>query len=162
MDILFIFGAKYLFVLSIILSAVYFFRAPREVKKEIFIFALFTLPLTFLLGVLANHLYINPRPFVVQNFIPLISHAMDNGFPSDHMLLLSAIATIFSFFSRRRAMWLWIIAFLVGISRVYVGVHHWIDIFGSVGIAIISGFSVYYIQRVILGIYKNNFRKTNE
>lgn len=154
MDTLFIFGAKYLFVLSIIMGAIYFLKAPREVRKEIFIFAVFTLPLTFLLGILANHLYINPRPFVVQNFTPLISHAMDNGFPSDHMLLLSSIAVVFGFFSRKRAVQLWIIAFLVGISRVYVGVHHWVDILGSISIAIISGFSVYYIQRVILKAYK--------
>jgi len=162
MNTLFIFGAKYLFVFSIIIGAIYFFRAPRETKREILILAVFTLPLTFLLGVLANHLYINPRPFVVQNFTPLISHAMDNGFPSDHVLLLSAIAIIFSFFNRKTAIWLWIIALLVGISRIYVGVHHTIDILGSIGIALISGLSVYYVQCVILKIYKNNSRETNE
>lgn len=162
MDTLFIFGAKYLFLLSIILGAVYFLRAPREFKKEIFVFALFTLPLAFLFGKLANYLYINPRPFVVLNFVPLIPHAMNNGFPSDHTLLLSAIATVFSFFSRKRAIQFWIIAFLVGISRVYVGVHHWIDILGSVAIALISGLSVYYVQRVILKTYKNNSREIHE
>lgn len=154
MNTLFIFGAKYLFVLSIVIGAIYFFRAPREVKKEIFIFALFTLPLAFLLGRLASYLYTNPRPFVDGSVTLLIPHAMDNGFPSDHVLLLSALAIIFSFFSRRTAIWLWIIAFLVGISRIYVGVHHLIDIFGSVIIAIISGYTVFYARRAILKTYK--------
>ncbi len=162
MDALFIFGAKYLFVLSIVIGAIYFLKAPGGTKKEIFIFAVFTLPLTFLLGVLANHLYINPRPFVVDNFVPLIPHAADNGFPSDHTLLVSAIAMFFSFFSRRTALWLWIIAFSVGISRVYVGVHHLTDIFGSVTIAVVSGYAVFYVHRAILKTYKNNYRKTNE
>ncbi|MHB0977938.1 MAG: phosphatase PAP2 family protein [Minisyncoccota bacterium] len=162
MDTLFIFGAKYLYILPIIIGAIYFLKASGETKKEIFIFAVFTLPLTFLLGVLANHLYINPRPFVVDNFAPLIPHAADNGFPSDHMLLVSVIAMLFSFFSRRTALWLWIIAFLVGISRVYVGVHHLTDIFGSVIIAVISGYTVFYAHRAILKTYKNNYRKTNE
>ena len=56
------------------------------------------------IGVIAlilGHLYYNPRPFVVGNFTPLISHSVDNGFPSDHVLLASAIASILYFFSKK-------------------------------------------------------------
>jgi len=156
MDTLFIFGAKYLFILSLIISAIYFIRAPRETKKEILILAIFTLPLTLLISLIAGHFYMNPRPFVVLNFIPLVPHLPDNGFPSDHMLLVSAVAMLFSFFSRKTAMWLWIIAFLVGISRVYVGVHNLVDILGSLVIAFICAYVVYTVRRAILKSIKNN------
>ena len=90
-------------------------------------------------------LYYNPRPFFEENFTPLIPHLADNGFPSDHLLLLSALAILICIFNRHWAVPLWIIALLVGISRIYAGVHHFADIFGSIFIALISAGLVYFV-----------------
>jgi undecaprenyl-diphosphatase len=81
---------------------------------------------------------------VVGNFTPLIPHAPNNGFPSDHTLLVSAIAAICSFYSRRVGVILWVIALYVGISRVYVGVHHPVDIVGSAVIAVTVSLLVFF------------------
>ena len=145
MDALFIFGAEKLFILSFIVVGYFFYKLPKEKRIEIIIFTFFTLPLAFILGEFARHLYVNPRPFVVRGFEPLISHAPDNGFPSDHALLLSSIAAIVSFFSRKYALILWAITLLVSLSRMYAGLHHSIDILGSILIALLSATVVHVV-----------------
>ena len=134
-DLLAIFCAKYLIAFSLILAAIAFLRLARDKQRSMIIFAAIALPIIYLTAVIAGHFYNNPRPFVVLNFVPLIPHGIDNGFPSDHALLASAVASIWTIYNRRIGLVLWGIALIVGIARVYAGVHHPIDIIGSVIIA---------------------------
>lgn len=148
-DLFFVVGARYVFLLSVIIAGVYFLKQPRSVQKRILIFACITLPLTFVIARVGGHFYDNPRPFVVGNFTPLIPHAPDNGFPSDHTLLVSAIASLVYAFNRRSGLVLWLIALYVAVSRVYVGVHHPIDVIGSMVIAsLVTAFAVFFITFV--------------
>lgn len=140
-----IIGAKYLFGASLFIAGIYFLKVPRRAQKNILIFSLVTIPFILLIALLGNHLYENPRPFVVGGFTPLIPHAPDNGFPSDHALLVSAIASVFILFSRRIGIILWIIAMFVAVSRVYVGVHHPIDVIGSMIISVFVTIIAYLI-----------------
>lgn len=142
-----IFGAKYLFIGSVFLSGIYFFKADKTLKKKIMIFSAIALPSVLLVASIAGQLYDNPRPFVVEQFTPLVPHAADNGFPSDHVLLVSAIAAIFSFFNRHLGIGLWYLACLVALGRVYVGVHHPIDVLGSMAIATIVTFIIYVVMK---------------
>jgi len=135
-DALIIFSAKYLFLISVATFIGYGFFTKR--KKDFLLFAVLVLPVSFLLGILANHFFYNPRPFVVSNVIPLIAHVADNGFPSDHALLTSTLAVIISVFDVPVAIFLWLLAILVGGARVLAHIHHTIDIIGSYTIAIIS------------------------
>lgn len=145
MDQLAIFGAKYLFLLAPIVALVFLYRASPEVRKGVAVFGLLSLPLTYVIGLVARSLYENPRPFVVENIKPLIDHVADNGFPSDHLLLLAGLATLISFFDKKLGILFWVIALLVGISRVYAQVHHWTDILGSIVIALIVGGVVHFV-----------------
>lgn len=142
LDTLFIFGAKYLFVFSLILILIYFFRISIEMRKGLLIFLLFSLPLTYLTGLGARALYYNERPFVTGEFEPLISHEADNGFPSDHVLLVGSLAASLGFFNRRLGLWLWTIAAAVALSRIYVGVHHFLDVGASLAIALLCAIIV--------------------
>ena len=137
MNILIIFGAKYFFLVAIVATVLYFFTQSREVKKKILILGLVSLPVIYVVAKLASLSHYNPRPFVVGNFTPLIPHADDNGFPSDHALILAAIASALYPFNKKIGLLLWLITLAVGLSRVYVGVHHLSDIFGSVIIAVL-------------------------
>lgn len=147
MDTVFIFGAEYLFILVILIAGIYFLPQSKVIKKEMLIFSLISLPLIYLVAVLAGHLYFNPRPFVVGNFTPLIPHVADNGFPSDHVLLVSAVSAVVMYFNRRIGLILWILTILVAISRVYVGVHHLVDVLASMFISLLITGLVYTFKK---------------
>ena len=152
MNILIIFGAKYLYLVSIIIAGYYFFKQPRATKKRIIIFGIISLPIMYAVAKIAGHFYYDARPFVVLNFTPLIPHADDNGFPSDHTLLLSAIASVIYPFSKKVSILLWVIALAVGFARVFAGVHHLTDILGSVAIVMVVSMTVNWLlkKRVIV------------
>jgi len=149
MENFFIFGANYLYLLAGVIILMWCIVAPRTARKRFFLFAMISLPITFGCIKIANHVYENPRPFVVDNFTPLIPHEADNGFPSDHTALVAAGAMLLYFFNKRLSLALWAIAILVGFSRVYVGVHHPIDILASIALAIVGGVISFYIIRRI-------------
>ncbi len=144
MSSLFIFGAKYLFILSLIIGAVYFLWQPRSVQIQMLKLSAVSLPLIYIASLLAGFLYYDPRPFVIGHFIPLIPHFADNGFPSDHALLVAAVAIIVTLFNKRVGVLLWVIAVLVAVSRVSVGVHHFIDVFASMIICVAITVPVFY------------------
>lgn len=76
-----------------------------------------------------SSVFINdPRPFVINHVMPLIPHAPDNGFPSDHTLITMWLALMVFLNNRRVGIALIVISLLVGISRVMALIHHPIDI----------------------------------
>jgi undecaprenyl-diphosphatase len=135
-NLIFVFGAEYLYLFVIVIAFAWFLIQPKLRKIEILIFACICLPLILVIFQLASHLYYNPRPFVAGHFKPLVHHSANNGFPSHHALLVSAISAIVFVFNRRIGFVLWAMALFVGFSRVYVGVHHAIDIAASILISI--------------------------
>ena len=139
-----IFVAQYLYIFVVLAAAIYFFTRPKRVMKSMAICGAIIAPLAFIISRIAQHLYYDPRPFVVGHFIPLIAHAADNGFPSDHVLLTGAIAITITFFSRKWGIVFWALALLIGWARVFVGVHHATDIIGSIVINLIAGLAYYF------------------
>jgi undecaprenyl-diphosphatase len=131
MNSFFIFCANYLFIFAFLLALLAFFRLPRKARIQVAILGVLCAALSYGIALIAGQLYNDPRPFVEGHFRPLIAHDTENGFPSDHVLMLSVIAAVFSFFNKRSAFVLWLIAVLVGFARVYAGVHHYIDIIAS-------------------------------
>lgn len=137
MESLIIFGAQYLYLVIVAIALGFVFRLPKEQAQRFVTFALLALPLTYIVAKLTSLGFYNPRPFVVEDLVPLISHAPDNGFPSDHTLLSSAIAAVVWCFHRSLGSLLLAVAFLVGMARVLAGVHHVSDVLGSILIATI-------------------------
>ncbi len=138
MQQLLIFSAQYLFVLPFLILGGYFFTRRWPAQKRMMLFAIPAGLLTYVLGFIGDILYYDPRPFVVGHFTPLIQHAADNGFPSDHTLLVSSLAAVGMYWNKRLGLVLWAIAILVAIGRVYVGVHHPIDVLASMAFALIA------------------------
>lgn len=135
MENLIIFGARYLTGVMIAIAVIYFLKQSRKRKIEMIVFAIITLPAIYLASRIASLLYFNPRPFVVENFVPLVEHANNNGFPSDHTLLSVAVAMVIFFYNKKLGGMLLFLALLVGTARVLAGVHHTLDITGSFLIA---------------------------
>jgi len=137
MDTFFIVAAKYSFVLALTILGVYFLTRTWPEQKRMALFAIPAGLLTYLFGLIGNHLYYDPRPFV-GNFTPLIQHIADNGFPSDDTLLVAAIAAVGMYWNKWLGIALWALAILVAVARVYVGVHHPLDVTASITFALIA------------------------
>jgi undecaprenyl-diphosphatase len=150
MDTLIIFGAKYFFVLPVVIIVIYFLFSSR--KWGMAVFGIADLALTYAIGKALNHLIMDPRPFVVGHFTPLIPHAPDNGFPSDHTLLTAALAGIVFCYNRTLGILMYVLAILIGASRVLAGVHHAEDIIGSLVIAVVSTWIIYMLTRKRLAL----------
>jgi undecaprenyl-diphosphatase len=61
------------------------------------------------------------------------------SFPSNHALNNAAAAMICTLFYRRLAWLWWSVTILIGVSRVYVGVHYPSDVLGGLAIGAIAG-----------------------
>ena len=147
LDKLSIFAANYLWYVIIGIAVVYFLIQPRPEQKRMVILAALVLPLVYLISLLGAAFYYDPRPFVVEHFTPLIPHKPSNGFPSDHVLWSAATAAIIFPSNKYVSLILWLLTILVGASRVHVGVHHLMDVVGSILTAIVVASIVYLIIR---------------
>lgn len=136
---LIIFAAKYLYLL-VILIAVFSAVINKKtfVQKSILKLAIIALPLSFIISrILSLFIYTN-RPFVVEGIKPLISHAANNGFPSDHTLLVMTIAAIFLIYNYKSGIVLTLLSFTVGYARILAKIHSPVDVLGSIAIAVIA------------------------
>jgi undecaprenyl-diphosphatase len=145
MDLLIIFAAKYLIVLPVLVLLFYIFFTPGNTRRRLLWLSVIAMPVAYILARLAGLLYYNARPFVVGHFTPLVAHAADNGFPSDHVLFAATIAMIVLYVNKRAGAFLWIAALLIGIARVLAGVHHVLDIVTSIVIAVIAVVGSQYV-----------------
>ncbi|MCL4392384.1 phosphatase PAP2 family protein [Patescibacteria group bacterium] len=143
MNHIIIYTAEYLYLVVLLVAAIFFFKQPRKIQKSMIVCGVIIAPVSYILAKIGSHLYYDTRPFVVGHFTPLIAHAADNGFPSDHMLLVSAVAMIVTFYNKRLGAVLWVLALFVGIARVLSGVHHVTDIVGSIVFVLIAA-AIYY------------------
>jgi len=137
-EVIVIFLATRLHILIVIMGIIFLLVTSMNQKKKLIQIAIVVLPVSFVLSKIASILYYNPRPFVVGSFDPLIFHIADNGFPSDHMLLVSVIAIIVLMFDRFLGAILILLSILVGMGRVLSDVHHLFDIVGSVVIVLVA------------------------
>ncbi len=150
MNSLIIFGSKYLYLIAVIVAIASFLYLPREKKRAMAFLGIISFASTYIVALLAGLVFNDPRPFVSEHITPLISHAPDNGFPSDHTLLVAALASIIYYYNRKLGLLTFAIAILVGVARVFAGIHHWIDIIGSIVIAVLATAVVYKFSRKYL------------
>lgn len=149
MDFLIIFCAKYLIIVPPAAVVVYFALAPNRVRRKLAILAGVSLPVAYGVSKLADAVYYNARPFVVEGIAPLVAHTADNGFPSNHMLLAATLAALVFVYNKPWGIFLWIVALCIGAARVLAHVHHTVDIVASVAIACAVVAGVYVILRSV-------------
>jgi len=146
MEQVIIFCAKYLVWVSALVGAGVF---VLKRSARLSIVTAWMLGGSYALSKVAEALWYNPRPFVSDGVTPLISHAADNGFPSNHTLMAAAIAIAVFYYHRTLGVILFVLAFLVGASRVAAGVHHWVDIAGAFGIVLVIAALSYVVQHTL-------------
>lgn len=149
MSSLIIFTGKYLIFIIGLIAIIATLFSEKTVRNNIIILAIISSLIALALALVIGSFYYDPRPFVIDHFIPLIPHSPDNGFPSDHTLFgMVAAATMF-IYHRKIGILLGILAILVGIARVIAGIHHPIDIIGGVLIAFAATSIAWLILKVL-------------
>jgi len=143
-----VFFARYLPFL-IFISAVFFLFSLQDWKKRINLFFLSLVSVIISRGIITESLSLlfkRPRPFEVFNLNSLIPSS-GYSFPSDHMSFLFALSFSVFIFNKKWGIGLLSFSLLVGLERIFVGVHWPSDILAGI---IIGIFSAFLSKRLIL------------
>ena len=137
LDQLMIFSAEYLIYITLLMMFLLAFKGSVKEKKSLLL-ALISFPIVILLIKLIHLFLVIDRPCVEYDISPLILLEPDASFPSRHASIISAIA--FSYLALRSKWYplMLTVVLLIGVSRVYVGVHFPIDILGGMIVGIIA------------------------
>lgn len=134
-----IFSVQYLYLVIACIALGYFFIARKSVKlRDVVIVSSMSFGLALVIDKISNRIIDSPRPFVVEKVSPLVSHVADNGFPSEHTLLVFLIAGMAFLFNKKIGIALSVLASGVGVGSVLAKVHHPIDVLGSISIVFFS------------------------
>lgn len=128
---LMIFIAKYTLYILMIMMVVLWFVGKDRIKTRIMLLcAAFSAVTGVVIGKLLGLLYYHEQPFAaLDNVNNLIGHKIDNSFPSDHTIVFFAVCMFFFFYYKKPYSVLAVVwASLVGISRIWGGVHYPVDI----------------------------------
>jgi membrane-associated phospholipid phosphatase len=146
-DVITIFFATKLHI-GIVLAGVLFFVSLSKERKVLCAYrTLIALPISFL-----------------ENIQPLIAHIPDNGFPSEHTLLVATISVLVYTEHKVFGLILGVLTLGVGLARVQANVHHGIDVVGSIGIAVASVCITYHLVTWLQKSYADRLpflQKTN-
>lgn len=92
-----------------------------------------SLAATWFIGSCIKVLVAYPRPFMtLPQSILLVPDQGGYSFPSMHTALVFAVAVTVMVHHRRLGILLILLALLVGVSRIYIGVHYPIDVLGGI------------------------------
>ena len=119
-----------------------------KIYNYLFAKTLLIVLLSLILSDLAEVFYHHPRPFEIGLGHQLIGHGPSSSFPSQHTLTIAIIAFSYWLAGFKKIGIFGIFAgMVVGLSRIYVGVHFPFDIIGSFMIGLMLVVSVNYIEK---------------
>ena len=127
-------------------------------KQYTVLYTTLSVIIALLVNVLIHSVYYHPRPFVSHDVHQLVPHAADSSFVSDHSVLVFSIAFVFLFRGEKLKCIALIWAVLVGVSRMYVGVHYPLDILGAAFLTFITSSLVIQSTRMLEPIAKFVFK----
>lgn len=91
-----------------------------------------------------------PRPFVAHRVNLLISHDTTASFPSGHMAFFFALSIVVFLYNKKAGLWFLVASFLLGLARIFVGVHYPSDILAGIVLGLLVGYLTYHIYKRFL------------
>lgn len=139
MDALVVAVAQYAIFVVALAGLAAWLLADRGEKVALAVQAVLAALLVGLLVKTAGLVHTDPRPFVVDPSLhPLFPHPPDNGFPSDHTALATAVAVVVGRYRWRLGAGLLLVSVAIGAARVAANVHHVQDIVAGVLIGVVA------------------------
>lgn len=114
------------YVAILLMFTLWFHNGKKEnaIRKQYTVlYTTIAVIIALLVNVFIHAVYYHPRPFVSHDVHQLVPHAANSSFVSDHSVLVFSIAFVFILRGEKLKYIALIWAVLVGISRLYVGVH---------------------------------------
>ena len=133
----------------IILLLLVIFEGKRHRKFPVYLLAATLTTFLFVELVLKN-LYGRARPLLLNDTLLSVC-PKSFSFPSGHAAVAFAAAFVFSRFDKKRAVFYYILALLICISRIYLNCHYLADILGGM----IVGITIAKITTLLLRKYLN-------
>ncbi|HDR7871503.1 TPA: undecaprenyl-diphosphatase [Bacillus wiedmannii] len=149
------------YVAILFMFILWFHNGKKEnaIKKQYTVlYTTLSVIIALLVNVVIHAVYYHPRPFVSHDVHQLVPHAADSSFVSDHSVLVFSIAFVFLLRGEKLKYIALIWAVLVGISRMYVGVHYPLDILGAAFLTFITSGLVMQSTRTFEPIAKFVFK----
>lgn len=147
LDWLGIFLAQYLAYILVIAFIVLVLLEKKWKQRcyDLFLGLMSVLLARGLVAEVIKFLYQRPRPYVELVFKPLIDIDFSSAFPSGHASLFFALATTTFLINKKWSYYFFAGAFLMGLARIYVGVHWPLDILGGMVVGVLSALVVWKI-----------------
>ncbi len=146
MDSLAIFFAEYFIYFLVAGAILFFFLIKGKNRLKYLILSGFSVILSRIaITELIRLIWHRPRPFLIHRVNQLLEHGAEGSFPSGHVVFLFALGTVIYFFNKKIGILFLIGSFLVGIARVFVGIHYPLDILGGVIIGVLSAVFIKFL-----------------
>ncbi len=152
LDLFFIFIAKYLIFILIIIFLIFFGKLIWQDKKieikEFLIYFTGSISAWFFVKILKQFI-VAERPFsILENIKPLIERTdIYNSFPSGHSAFSYALAISIFFYNKKLGIISIFLATLIALGRVFTGIHFPLDIFIGFLVGIIIPIIIYKILK---------------
>lgn len=141
-DKLMIFLAEYLIYFMTAFGLIYLFFVYQKQWKQ------FIKPLSAIIFSRAiiteiiRFFYYRPRPFLTHQVNNLVSHDISGSFPSGHMTFIFPLIYFVASANKKIGLAFIVLGILMGIARIYVGVHYPLDILGGIIIGVLAAWFV--------------------
>lgn len=143
LDSLGIFFAEYsgYFLIALLLGFLFFGNKKRNLIMvcEAFLSAILA---RLVITNIIRLIYFKPRPFVNNQVNLLLSQEATGSFPSGHAAFFFAISLVVYFYNKKVGILFFIISFLMGVARIFAGVHYPFDIFGGILVGLFSAWAI--------------------
>lgn len=146
-DSLIVFIANDIPFLLIGFTFIYFIFLKRN-PKQLFVVTILTLSSALVTEFLKWIVFRHPRPFIaLEGVTQLIEINSMGSFPSQHATIFSALAVSVFIYDKKVGVWFFVLAFLIGVSRIISGIHFPLDILTGFFIGFVVTYGIYKIYR---------------